>query len=151
MTSGDICLSATKTSVAPKSNVILGWIWARFLSLAHSKLRLCSASHRTGYFINLACAWISILWLYSEQETENRPWMVSRLPKSQPIPHCYPVCIWPSIDSSSTMGFSWSFQGYQPCDTQIRQGIGPIGDGCCWKAWTLSRQAPMAWPTAQQL
>ena len=28
---------------------------ARFLSLARSKLRLCLANHRAGYFSNLAC------------------------------------------------------------------------------------------------
>ena len=49
------------------------WIRAHFLSLARSKLRLCSANHRTGYFSNLACDWLSIVWAYSEQETENRP------------------------------------------------------------------------------
>ena len=39
-------------------------IWARFLSLALSKLTLCSANH-----------WPIIAWAYSEQETENRPWL----------------------------------------------------------------------------
>ena len=39
-----------------------------------SKLRLCSANHRAGYFNNLACDWLSIVWAYSEQETENGPW-----------------------------------------------------------------------------
>ena len=46
---------------------------ARFLSLARGKLRLCSANHRAGYFSNLACDWLSIVWAYSEQETENGP------------------------------------------------------------------------------
>ena len=46
---------------------------ARFLSLTRSKLRLCLANHRTGYFRNLACDWLSIVWAYSEQETENGP------------------------------------------------------------------------------
>ena len=36
-------------------------IRARFLSLARSKLRLCSANHRAGYFSNLACDWLSIV------------------------------------------------------------------------------------------
>ena len=49
-------------------------IWADFLSLAQSKLRLCSANHRPGYWSNLPCDWPSIAWAYSEQETENRPW-----------------------------------------------------------------------------
>ena len=56
-----------------KHHVQLKWPRARFLSLAGSKLRLCSANHRVGYFSNLACDWLSIVWAYSEQETENRP------------------------------------------------------------------------------
>ena len=40
--------------------------WALFLSLARSKLRLCLANHRVGYFSNLACDWLSIDWAYSE-------------------------------------------------------------------------------------
>ena len=47
--------------------------WAHFLSFTWSKLRLCSANHRAGYFSNLACDWLSILWTHSEQETENGP------------------------------------------------------------------------------
>ena len=35
---------------------------------------LSSANHMPGYFSNLACDWLSILWAYSEQETENGPW-----------------------------------------------------------------------------
>ena len=48
-----------------------------FPSLARSKLRLCLANHRAGYFSNLACDWLSIAWAYSEQETENGPWFCS--------------------------------------------------------------------------
>ena len=47
--------------------------WAHFLSLARSKLRLCSANHRPGYWSNLPCDWPSTAWAYSEQETENGP------------------------------------------------------------------------------
>ena len=47
---------------------------ARFLSLVQSKLRLCSANHRPGYWSNQPCDWPSIAWAYSEQETENGPW-----------------------------------------------------------------------------
>ena len=47
---------------------------ARFLSLARSKLRLCSANHRPGYWSNLSCDWPSTAWDYSEQEPENEPW-----------------------------------------------------------------------------
>ena len=46
---------------------------ARFLSLARSKLRLCSANHRPGYWSNLPCDWPSTAWAHSEQETENGP------------------------------------------------------------------------------
>ena len=46
---------------------------ARFLSLARSKLRLCSANHRPGYWSNLPCDWPSTVWACSEQETENGP------------------------------------------------------------------------------
>ena len=48
--------------------------WARFRSLARSKLRLCAANHRPGYWSNLPCDWTSTAWVYSEQETENGPW-----------------------------------------------------------------------------
>ena len=53
------------------------WIRARFLSLARSKLRLCSANHRPGYWSNLPCDWPSTVWAYSKQETENGPWCTS--------------------------------------------------------------------------
>ena len=46
---------------------------ARFLSLARSKLSLCSANHRPGYWSNPPCDWPSTAWAYSEQETENGP------------------------------------------------------------------------------
>ena len=49
------------------------WYPGLFLSLAQSKLRLCSANHRAGYFNNLTCDWLRIVWAYSEQETENGP------------------------------------------------------------------------------
>ena len=49
-------------------------IWVHFLSLTRRKLRLCSANHRAGCFSNLGCDWLSIVWAYSEQETENGPW-----------------------------------------------------------------------------
>ena len=45
-----------------------------FCLLLGSKLRLCSANHRAGCFSNLVCDWLSIVWAYSDQETENRPW-----------------------------------------------------------------------------
>ena len=47
--------------------------WACFLSPTWSKLRLCSANHRAGYFSSLACYWLSIVWAYSKQDIENGP------------------------------------------------------------------------------
>ena len=44
---------------------------AKSLSLAWNKLRLCSTNHRRGCFGNLACDLLSIVWTYSEQDTEN--------------------------------------------------------------------------------
>ena len=49
--------------------------WARFLSLARSKLRLCPANHRPGYWSNLPCDWLSTAWAYSQPEMENGPWI----------------------------------------------------------------------------
>ena len=49
----------------------ISWTKDRFMSLARSKLRLCSANHRAGCSDNLACDWLSIVWDYSQQETEN--------------------------------------------------------------------------------
>ena len=43
----------------------------RFSSLIRGKLRLCTANHRAGYFSNLTCDRLSIVWAYSEQDTEN--------------------------------------------------------------------------------
>ena len=62
--------------------------WARFLSPARSKLRLCSANHRPGYWSNLPCDWPSTAWAYSKQETENGPW--SQVPTCQPSLTCPP-------------------------------------------------------------
>ena len=41
--------------------------------VTQSKLRLCSANHRPGYWSNLPCDWQSPAWAYSEQGTENGP------------------------------------------------------------------------------
>ena len=57
---------------------------ARFLSLARSKLRLCSANHMPGYWSILPCDWPSTAWAYSEQETENGPRLRSNLPFDWP-------------------------------------------------------------------
>ena len=92
--------------------------WARFLSIAWSKLRLCSANHRAGYFSNLACDWLSIVWAYSEQETEKGPWSdeVRRWVGGYPsvvtvvmewLIHC--LChLWTKM----ALGRRWSFEIY---------------------------------------
>ena len=46
---------------------------ARFLSIAQSKLKLCSANNRPSYWSNLSCDWPSTAWAYFENETENGP------------------------------------------------------------------------------
>ena len=51
-----------------------------FLSLARSKLRLCSANHRPGYWSNLPCDWRSTAWASSKQETGNGPRSISGQP-----------------------------------------------------------------------
>ena len=70
------------------------WAQSLYLFLARSKLRLCSANHRAGYFSNLACDWLSIVWAYSEQETENDPMScmcrISKIPFKIPHKISYP-------------------------------------------------------------
>ena len=65
-------------------------IWARFLSLARSKLRLCSTNHRAGYFSNQACGWLSTVWAYSEQQTEKGPCFLT-----QTVPYDKDCCMHP--------------------------------------------------------
>ena len=43
-------------------NLIYGICWAHFMCLALNKLRQCPANHRAGYFSNLACDWLSIVF-----------------------------------------------------------------------------------------
>ena len=57
------------------SNIRDIYYWAHILSLTQNNLRLCSANHRPGYFSNLACDWLSIVWAYSEQETRYEKWV----------------------------------------------------------------------------
>ena len=47
-------------------------IWARFLSLARRKPRLCSVGHRAGYFSNLACDWLSLVRAYPAQKKPQK-------------------------------------------------------------------------------
>ena len=61
----------------PRCLTPYGATLASFLSFAWSKLRLCLANHRAGYFTNLAYDWLSIVWAYSEQEIEYEPWSKS--------------------------------------------------------------------------
>ena len=59
----------SSTSCIDIPGEILSYFRARSLSLAWSKLRLCSANHRPGYLCNLACDWLSIVWAYSADDT----------------------------------------------------------------------------------
>ena len=69
--------------------LIIVWVISRsgpvFCLFAWSKLRLCSANHRPGYWSNLPCDWPNTAWAYSEQETENGPRLRCRLKI---------VCVW---------------------------------------------------------
>ena len=62
-TKNSVCIKKIISSKLP-IQIGGGGTWARFLSLARSRLRLCSASHR-------ACDWLSIVWAYSKRYTEN--------------------------------------------------------------------------------
>ena len=80
--------SSADTMPTTKLNNSLQSLWTRAgcLSPAWSKLRLCSANQRAGYFSNLACDWLSIVWAYSKQKTENGPWWChSKLLTWQPM------------------------------------------------------------------
>ena len=76
-----ILIPGVGVDISPRTNQVyvfggiipLG-IRARVLSLARSKLRLCSANHRPGYWSNLPCDWPITAWAYPEQETENGTW-----------------------------------------------------------------------------
>ena len=59
-------------------------IRARFLSLARSKLRLCSANHRPGYWSNLPCDWQSTAW------ARDRKWTQVCMITWKHIPHYWP-------------------------------------------------------------
>ena len=63
---------------------------AHFLSLARSKLRLCSANHRPGYWSNLPCDWPSTAWAYSKLETENGPSSSAAMVLTMPDNLCLP-------------------------------------------------------------
>ena len=70
-------------------------IRARFLSPTRIKHRLCLANNRAGYFSNLACDWLSIVWTYSKiqiskiQESEYGPWSRFRITDEQPSCNFY--------------------------------------------------------------
>ena len=77
---------------------------ARFLSLAQSKLRLYSASHRPGYWRNLPCDWPSTAWAYSEQETENGPRFLWNI-----LPSIYVILQTLRKQSSRELLANWKF------------------------------------------
>ena len=51
--------------------LVLGYLQAQFKARFLSLLGVSSANHRTSYFSNLACDWLSIVWDYSKQETKQ--------------------------------------------------------------------------------
>ena len=55
-----------------ESMQLISKIWAHFLSLARSKLKLCSANHWAGYFSNLSVTWPVIGWAQSEVTPSKR-------------------------------------------------------------------------------
>ena len=67
-----ICRSITidkpSTNLQPHKPMVNSLHQTRSLSLAQSKLRLCSANHRPGYWSNPPCDWPSTVWDYSEWE-----------------------------------------------------------------------------------
>ena len=73
MTVVPLALDVARPSAAAMVLSNYKWVRACFLSLAWSKLRLCSANHRPGYWSNLPCDWPSTAWAYSEQE---RKWVL---------------------------------------------------------------------------
>ena len=49
---------STESGVLRWNGKSSGWLlWACFLTLARSKLRLCSANHMPGYWSSLPCVW----------------------------------------------------------------------------------------------
>ena len=64
-------ISARHTTQGVTVSTAMSLTSTRFLSLARSKLRLCSTNHMPGYFSNLAFGWLSIVWVYTEIETES--------------------------------------------------------------------------------
>ena len=66
----------------------VGNIWmhrAHFLSLTQSKLRLCPANHRAGYFSNLTCDWLSIVWAYWVRDRKQALVLVSIVSADAPV------------------------------------------------------------------
>ena len=70
---------------------VIGWAQ----SLARSKLRLCSANHRAGYFSNLACDWLSTVWAYS-QETKNE---LTQSKRQKMVPGQHQAITWTSDET----------------------------------------------------
>ena len=115
--------------------------WACFLSLAQSKLRICLANQRAGYFSNLACDWLSIVWAYSEQETENGPW--SRCPGPdlliQGIRARQLLCqgIWARCMGYSTQTSKWQWD-YWPRTPNLGNRDGPYWPRGSFHTWFIS-------------
>ena len=63
------------------------------LLLSSAQLRLCSPNHKAGYYSNLACDWLSIVWAYSVHETENGSRFVASGDKGTLLIELFIFCI----------------------------------------------------------
>ena len=75
----DICMKCTQKTPSTHNLGAHDRHGSDFGLLFRVSLRLCSVKHRAGYFSNLVCDWLSIVWAYSEQETENGPISIMRI------------------------------------------------------------------------
>ena len=68
-----LCYSYTGKMLSLHWIISLGPFSVSWSEQAQSKLRLCSANHRPGYWSNLPCDWLNTAWAYSKQGTGNGP------------------------------------------------------------------------------
>ena len=117
--------------------------WARFLSLARSKLRLCSANHRPGYWINMPCDWPSTAWAYSEQETKNRSWKLMIMASSHGNDFRFlhyiqsPATSWITISASSCSPQGHWINSEKKHWTLVVLEWPICEQQCCWVSYIL--------------
>ena len=125
----------------------MSWhIRARFPSLARSKLRLCTANHRAGYFSNLACDWLSIVWAYSEQETENGPSCSFRYVKLEAYWFsATSLSKWPPGGHIGHFGFQTNFTLALNIDSKLKWHNTYVCVGAYWFSAMLISKWPPYW------